>query len=224
MKVEYISRISLSTRRTTEDKRHLAICHSLLGKVIIYHQCMPSGITEIFSDGSTCKRSIISQCCRIGCSGRNYYGIIQGTLLLEGVYDIGNCGSLLSYGHIYAIYRFTGLVCSALIDYRINGNGCLAGLSVTDYEFTLSPSDRNHGVYSLESCLERFGNRLTEYHTRSLPLKRHLHEFAGNLTFSVKRFSQRIDHSADHRLTYIHRCDPAGTLYSHTLLYLICRA
>ena len=38
MKIEDIARVSLTTRRTTKNKRHLTICNCLFGQVVINNE------------------------------------------------------------------------------------------------------------------------------------------------------------------------------------------
>ena len=88
----------------------------------------------------------------------------------------------------------------------------------------MTPADRNHRVDSLEACLQRFGYWLTEDDTRGLALKRHLTQITGNPALSIKRFSERVHHTADHPLADIQRSNPAGASDGHSLLDLISRS
>ena len=185
---------------------------------------MTSCVAEIFTYCSTCKRSIITQRSRISSSRSYDDSIVHRTLLLQCLHEARDGGALLTYRHIYAIYRLTCLVCCTLIKYGINGDGSLSGLTVADYKLTLTPADRNHRVNSLEACLQRFGYWLTEDDTWGLALKRHLTQITGNPALSIKRFSERVHHTADHPLADIQRSDPAGASDGHSLLDLISRS
>ena len=184
---------------------------------------MSACITEIFTDCSTCKRRIILKRSWVSsCRGYNY-SVIQGALLLESVDYRRNSRSLLTYRHINTIYRFTSQIRLTLIDDRINCDGCLSGLTITDDELTLTAADRNHRINRFQTCLQRFVHRLTEDHSRSLSFQRHLDKFSSYHTLAVKRFTKRIHHASDHGLAHINRRDPTGPAHGHSLLDLVCR-
>ena len=46
VKVEDITRVSLTTRRTTKEKRHLTVCNSLLGQVILDDESLQNGYSN----------------------------------------------------------------------------------------------------------------------------------------------------------------------------------
>ena len=53
-----------------------------------------------------------------------------------------------------------------LVDDRINGNDCFSGSSVADDQLSLSSSDGDHGVNSLDTCLDGLFHGLTDNDTR----------------------------------------------------------
>ena len=59
-------------------------------------------------------------------------------------------GSLLADGYINTLN-----ILALLIDYRIYSDSRLTCLTVTDYQLSLSPADRHHGVDSLDTGLQR---------------------------------------------------------------------
>ena len=185
---------------------------------------MSAGITEILSDSRSGKRSIILKGCRISCRSRNHDRIIQRSFLLQSVYYRSHCRTLLSYGYINTIHRLAREICFSLVDDGIDRYRGLSRLTVTDYELTLSATDRNHGIDRLQAGLKRLRNRLTEDHSRSLSFQRHLAKFASNASFAVKRLAQRIHHTTDHRFADIDRSDSSRTAYAHSFLNLVGRA
>ena len=184
---------------------------------------MPSCITEIFTDCSTCKGSIIPQSsCICSCSSHNY-GIIHSSLLLQCSHEGCNCRSLLTDGHINTEHRLTGLISSALIDDGVYSNCCLSCLTVTNYELTLAPADRDHGINSLQTCLQRLCNRLTENNARSLTFQRHFHKVTTDRSLAIKRLSKRIHHSSDHLVGNIYRSDSSCSPDHHSFLDPVSR-
>jgi len=114
---------------------------------------MTAGITEIFTDGSSCKRCIILQRCRITCRSGNDNRVIHRSILTERIYDRSHGRTFLTDSHINTVHRVTCQKVIALIDNRINRNGSFSCLTVADNQLTLSASDRNHSVYSFQARL-----------------------------------------------------------------------
>ena len=111
-----------------------------------------------------------------------------------------------------------------MVDDGIDGNRRLTGLTVSDNQLTLSTADRNHGIDSLQSGLQRFGYRLTEDNSRSLAFQRHFIQFAAYLAPSVQGNSQRVDDTSQHAFSHLDGSDTLGTLHNHPLLDTVCRA
>jgi hypothetical protein len=83
-----------------------------------------------------------------------------------------------------------------LIDDRIDGDGGLAGLPVTDDQFTLPAANGNHGVDGLDARLQGFAHRLTCIHPRCRDF------YAGrerrfDRALSVDRLPNRVDHTTE---------------------------
>ncbi len=51
MEVEDVAGVCLAARRALEDKRYLAVCHSLLRKVVVYDEGVAAGVAEVFAYG-----------------------------------------------------------------------------------------------------------------------------------------------------------------------------
>ena len=105
--------------------------------------------------------------------------------------ELNNRGVLLTDCNIDA-----NNVLAFLIDNSINGNFGFTCLTVTDNKLTLTSSDRNHAVDSLDACLKRNGNTLTLNDTRCFRLDR-MSRLAINRAFAVNRFTECINNSAE---------------------------
>ncbi len=203
MEIEDIAGIGLTSGGTLQDKRDLAIGHSLLGKVIIDDEGVASGVTEVLSDCHAGERSIISHRRRVGCVGSHNDCIWHRSVSLEGMYDRSHCRGLLSDCYIDAIYRLSLLVIFLLVDDGVDRDCGLAHLTVADDELALSAADWNHGVDSLDTGLQRLVHRLTEDHARSLALERKKNPLAVDRPFAVDRLAEHVDHTAQQ--TFAHR-------------------
>ena len=90
-------------------------------------------------------------------------------------------------------------------------DGGLAGLAVTDDEFTLATTDRGHGVDRLDAGLERLVHGLAAEDARCLDLHTAL-DGTGDLAGTVDGFAECVDDTAEHRVADGHRQDAAGRL------------
>ncbi len=143
MQVEYVARISLAARRSVKQERHGAVGLRVLREIVVDDQNVLSLIHEVLADGGSRIRGEILQRRRL--AGRRIYddGILHRAVLLQRIYRLGHRGRLLSDGHIDA-----DDVLPLLVDDRIDGDGRLSRLTVSDDQLTLSPSDGEHGVDS----------------------------------------------------------------------------
>ncbi len=221
MQIENITGIRLTARRTLQNKRYLTISHSLLRQIIINDKCITAGISDIFADGHSRKRRVIAHGCRIRSGSHNNYSVVKCAMLTQSVNSRGNRRSLLSDSHVYAIDRLPCLKIFPLVDDSVNSDCSLTYLAVSDDELTLSASYGHHSVHCLDTGLQRLVHRLTENHTRSLTLKRHLKKLSGDRSATVNWFAKHVDNAAEHPVTDFDRCDITGTLHTHSFGHLI---
>mmetsp|Transcript_33747 Transcript_33747/g.51760 ORF Transcript_33747/g.51760 Transcript_33747/m.51760 type:complete len:289 (-) Transcript_33747:301-1167(-) len=91
MQIKHITRVSFTTWRTTKKKRHLTVCNSLLGKIIVENHSVLSRITEVFSHGSSSVWGKELQRSRVGSSSRNNDTIVHGLSFFELSHKLCNC-------------------------------------------------------------------------------------------------------------------------------------
>ena len=155
MQVEDVARIGLASGRTMQRQRHLTVSHGLLGQVIVDDKHVTAGVGlaggltvlavvhEELADSGTGHRRDVLHRGRIGSGCRNDDGVVERTVLSEGLADVGNRGGLLADGDIDADHAL-----AALIEDSVDGNGGLTGLTVADDKLALAAADRHHGVDS----------------------------------------------------------------------------
>lgn len=158
MQVEDVSWVGLSSWRSSQQQGHLPVCDGLLGKIVIDDKCVLSVVSEELSNGTSGVRGQELKGSSLGSSGSNNDGVLKGVMELEGVDDVGNSGSLLSDCDINAEELFldvSRVEVGLLVDDGINGDGGLAGLSVTNDQLSLSSTNRHEAVDCLETGLHR---------------------------------------------------------------------
>lgn len=155
-------------------------------------------------------------------SGSHDDGVLEGVMGLEGLDDVGNSGSLLSDGHIHAeqlSLDVTGVKVALLVDDGVDGDGGLAGLSVTDDQLSLATTDGHKSVHGLEAGLHRLVHGLSGDDAGCLDL--HSLSLAGlDRAEAINGVSEGIEHSAQHLLSDGDIDDGAGSGDSITFLDL----
>ena len=207
MKIEYVSGICLTARRTTDQKRKRTVCYRMLGQIIIDDQNVLPFIHEIFAHGTAGIRRNILQRAGFGSRCRHNDGIIHGTVPCQIFHQRSHCGSFLADGHIDADHILPLLVNDGIRSYR-----CLSGLAIANDQLTLTSSDRDHGIDSLDAGLQRLMNRLAVADTRCIA-------FNGTELFrldragSVDGLPKGIHDTADHLFADGNRNDLPGPLH-----------
>lgn len=106
-------------------------------------------------------------------SGGNDNGVLHGVVLLEGLDELSNSGSLLTNSNVDTIQLLlliTTIVPSLLVKDGVETDGSLACLTITNDQFTLTTANGNHGIDGLETSLDRLVDRLARQNAGSLEL------------------------------------------------------
>lgn len=105
--------------------------------------------------------------------GRNDNAVLHGIVLLEGLDELGDGGSLLTDSDVHTVQLLglvVGVVPSLLVQHGIQGNGSLSGLTVTNNQLTLATANGHHGVDGLETGLYGLVDGATGQNAGSLEL------------------------------------------------------
>ena len=221
VEIENIAGVCLTTGGTAQDKGHLTVRHSLLGKVVVHHQSVTAGVAEILANGRSGKGGVVLQSRRIRSRRSHHHGVVHGPVLPQGLHDGSHGRSFLADGHVNAEHRISGLVGLALVDDGVDGNGGLTRLAVSDDELTLTTADGNHGIDGLEARLQRFAHRLAEDDARSLALQRHVHLVPVDGAQAVQRIAQRVNDAPRQLIVDPDGRDAARAAHHHTFLHLV---
>ncbi len=224
MEVEDITRVCLTPWWASEDKRDLTVGDRLFGEVVIDHERVTARIAEILTDSSTGIRCVVLHGGRVGRRSGNDDGIVHGTVFLERAYEVSHGRGLLSYCDIDTIDRVAVLEILLLVDNGIDRDCRLTCLTVADDQLTLSTSDRDLRVDSLETCLKRLVDGLAEDNSRCLSFERHLVELPLYRSLSVDWVAERIDDASEQSLACHDRGDTSCTLDAESLLDFLGRS
>ena len=167
MEIEYVSRISLSSRRTADKQRECAVGDSMLAQIVINDEHISALLAKILRHSAARIRCYILQRCTLGGTGGNNDGIRHSARSRKLILNFDDRCILLSYRNIDA-YN----ILIALIDNGINSYLCLTRLAVSDDKLTLSASYRYHAVDSLDTRLQRHRYTLSLDYSGCLSLYR----------------------------------------------------
>jgi hypothetical protein len=145
MEIENITGVSFTTWGTSEKEGHLSISDSLLGKIVINDKSVHSVVTEIFTEGASGIGGNKLKGSGFRSSGGNNDGVSKSTSFIEGLYNVGDGGSLLSNSNINAIklvFNFIVVEGDFLVKDGIDSDGSFSSLSISNDEFSLSSSNR----------------------------------------------------------------------------------
>lgn len=158
------------------------------------------GVNESrLTDGGTGERSNVLQRGGLRGSGGDNDGVLHGVVLLKGLDELSNGGSLLADGDVDAV-KLLGLVVGAvpslLVKDGVESDGSLTSLTVTNDQLTLTTANGDHGVDGLETSLHGLVDRLARQDTRSLELSTAL-LLGVKRTLAVNGVTQSIDDTAE---------------------------
>ena len=117
--------------------------------------------------------------------------VFHGAVFFELTNDVGDRGSLLADGDINA-----DEVLALLVDDRIERDGGLTRLTVTDDQFALAAAHGNHGIDGLQTGLHRLGHGLTFDHA-GRNLFNNVEFLRVDRTLAVDRLAQGVHHATD---------------------------
>lgn len=153
VEVEHITRVGLTTGRTTQQQRHLTVGDGLLGQIVVDDQGVLAVVTEELSHGASGIRRQELQWSSVGGRRRHDNGVLHGSGVGQTLHDLGDSGSLLSDGDVDTVQLLllvSASVETGLVDDGVNGNG---GLSETETAITNGKSywgrvSTSHGISS----------------------------------------------------------------------------
>ncbi len=144
MEVEDITGVSLTTGGSSEEEGHLTVGDGLLGKIVVDDEGVLGVVTEELTNGASGVGSQELEGSGVGGGGSDDNGVLHAVSLLEQTADVGDGGSLLTNGDVDAVEGLglvTSLKDSLLVEDGVNGDGSLAGLSVTNDKLTLASAN-----------------------------------------------------------------------------------
>jgi hypothetical protein len=111
-------------------------------------------VAEPFTHGASRERREVLQWGGLAGSGGDDDGVLHRVVLLEGLDELGDGGTLLTDSDIDTV-ELLGLILAVvpalLVKDGVDRDSSLAGLTITDNQFTLATADGHHGVDGLKT-------------------------------------------------------------------------
>mmetsp|Transcript_9353 Transcript_9353/g.20787 ORF Transcript_9353/g.20787 Transcript_9353/m.20787 type:complete len:370 (-) Transcript_9353:645-1754(-) len=155
VEVKHISGVGLTTGGTTEQERHLTVCHSLLGEIIVKDDGVLSVVAKVFSHGGSGVGSEELKRSGVGGGSSDDDAVVHGLLVIELSDELGDGGSLLSHTDVDT---GEGILLRLLVNNGVNGNRGLSSLTISNDQFTLSTSNGDKSIHGLESGKHGFAH------------------------------------------------------------------
>jgi len=199
VEVEDVTGVGLTTGGTTQKQGHLTVGNGLLGQVIVDDDGVTAVVTEPLTHGATSEGSNVLQGSGLGGGGSNDDGVLHGILLLEGLDELSDGGTLLADGNVDTV-QLLGLVAGAvpalLVEHGVESDGSLTGLTVTNDQLTLTTADGHHGVDTLHTSLDGLVDGLAGQNAGGLELGTAL-LLGVQGALAVNGVTQSIDNTAE---------------------------
>ena len=177
-------------------------------------------ITEPFTHGASRERSEVLKRSSLGSGGGNNDGVFHGVVLLQSLDELSDSGTLLSNSDVDTVELLVlvlAVIPSLLVEDGVNGNGGLAGLTITNNKFTLTTTNGHHGVDGLETGHHGLVDGTAGQDTRSLEGgTAALGSLDGAL--AVNRVAESVDDTTEETRADRDIDDLAGTFYGVALL------
>lgn len=121
----------------------------------------------------TSEGSEVLQGSGLGGGGGNDDGVLHGVVLLQGLDELSNSGTLLANGDVDTVQLLglvVGVIPPLLVQHGIQSDGSLSGLTITNDQLTLTTADGHHGVDGLKTGLDGLVDGATGQNAGSLEL------------------------------------------------------
>ena len=200
MEVEDVSRVCLAARRATKKERHLAVCHGLLGEVVVDDECVLALLHEVLADSSTCERCEVLEGSRRGCRCSDDDGVLHCALVCELCNELRGLRLLLADSNVHTDRTILSRL-RLLVDDGVYRDGGLTRSAVTNDELALAATNWHHGVDSLNARVKRRVHRRAVHNAVCFGLDR-TNLVGTRRALAVYRLAERIHHATDERVTY----------------------
>lgn len=199
VEVENVTGVGLTSRGTTQKQGHLTVGNGLLGQIVVDDDGVAAVVTEPLTHGTTSEGSDVLQGGGLGGGSSNNNGVLHGVVLLKGLDELSDSGTLLTNGNVDTVELLgllAGVVPTLLVEHGVESDGSLTGLTVTNDQLTLTTANGHHGVDTLHTSLHGLVDGLTGKNTGGLELSTALLRGVDG-TLAVNGVTKSVDDTAE---------------------------
>ena len=206
VKIEHIARVRFAAWRTAQEQRDLTVRRCVLGQIVVDDQCVLAAVAEVLAHRGRRVGCQVRHRRRLGRGCGDNNGVRHRAVLFQRLHHLRHGRALLADRAVNADQVVFGRV-----DDRVERDCGLAGLAVTNQQFALAATNRDHGVDGLQAGRHGLRDRLTvDDAGRETFDGQRVRRVDGTLV--VDRLAERVHHAADHRIAHRHAHDFAGAL------------
>mmetsp|Transcript_34403 Transcript_34403/g.111957 ORF Transcript_34403/g.111957 Transcript_34403/m.111957 type:complete len:320 (+) Transcript_34403:990-1949(+) len=146
-------------------------------------------------------------------------GVLQAVVLTQDFEELCHSGTLLADGNVEAIQvvlLIRRIIDGLLVEDRVDGNGSLACLTITDNELSLTTANRDQAVHSLQARGHGLVHALPRDDARRLELDTPP-RLGQDGALAINRHAKGIDHASEQLGADGHVDDGAGALHTVAL-------
>src|SRR5699024_3857322 len=147
VQVEHGTWVCLAARRAAQQQGNRTVGLSLLGQVIVDDEDVLTLVHPVLAQSCTGERCEPLEACGVGCRCGNDGGVVQRTVLFEGLTDRRDGPTLLTNRNVDAAHLLrwvAGLPVVTLVEDGVDADGGLARLTVTNDQLALTAANRRH--------------------------------------------------------------------------------
>src|SRR5271166_5092129 len=178
----------------------------MVGQIVVNDEHVAARFHEMFRDAGRGVRGDVGEPGRVVAFGHHDDRVIHGAVVAQVGDNLGDGGCSLADGAID-----TQHILVALIQYRVDRDGGLAGLAVAEDQLALAASDRNQRIDDNDAGLQRHGNEGAVHDGRGRSFDGYT-PARGDRSFAVEWAAQWVDHAPDQSIAYWHVHHPARAL------------
>ena len=194
-------------------------CHVIIRIGYLRHTVL-AVVTEPLAHGTAREGSKVLQRSGFGGGSSDDDGVLHGIVLLKGLDELSDGGTLLANGDVDTVELLRlvlAVVPPLLVENGVDSDGGLAGLTVTDDQFTLATTNGHHGVDGLDTGHHGLVDRAAGKNAGSLE-RRTLALGGVNGALAVDGVAQGVDDTAEETRADGNVDNLAGTLDGVALL------
>ena len=210
VQIENVTGVGFTAGGALEQKAQGTVGDGVLAQIVIDDEDVAALFHEVFAESAARVGGDVLHGGKVARAGADDGGVFQRAGGTEHLSQLCDGACLLADGDIDAHH-----VLALLVKNGVDSDGGLAGLAVADDKLTLAAAYREHGVNGKDTRFHRLIDRLTVDYAGGGVLNGTI-SVGGDGAFAVYRRAERVDHTAEVRVTCADTGGLAGAAHGVT--------